>query len=164
MQKHIVFLALGTNLGDREANLREAIQALSPHIAVESVSRLYETAPVYVLDQPAFLNIALKGQTSLTPVDLLTFLKNLEQDLGRQHTRRYGPRSIDFDVIFYDDLILNTPDLQIPHPRMAERDFVLNPLADIAAEVLHPELKQTIAELLAQLPSSDGILNVMDWQ
>ena len=163
-EQHIVYLAVGTNLGDRAANLREALAQLPPQVEVQAISRLYETAAAYVLDQPAFLNIALKGTTPLSPVDLLAYLKNLEKELGRQKGRRYGPRLIDLDIIFYDELIMATPELQIPHARLAERDFVLRPLADIAAEVVHPALKQTVTELLDQLPTTDGILNVLDWQ
>lgn len=163
-EQHTVYLALGTNIGDREANLKEALQLLPPQVQILTVSRLYETAPAYILDQSAFLNIALKGHTALPPADLLTYLKQAEKKLGRRPTRRYGPRLIDLDIIFYDDLIYEIPDLQIPHPRMSERGFVLYPLADVAAEVVHPSLKQTVADLLAHLPDSEGILRVKDWQ
>jgi 2-amino-4-hydroxy-6-hydroxymethyldihydropteridine diphosphokinase len=162
-KKHVTYLALGTNLGHREDNLREALQKLPPEVEISAASRLYETAPAYVLDQPAFLNIAVKGQTALSPIDLLTHLKQIEAQIGREKTIRYGPRKIDLDIIFYDDLILNTPDLVIPHPRMAERGFVLRPLADIAADFVHPVLKQTVAELVADLPPEDGILRVVNW-
>jgi 2-amino-4-hydroxy-6-hydroxymethyldihydropteridine diphosphokinase len=162
-KQHLVYLALGTNLGHREDNLRQALQKLPPEVEISAVSRLYETAPAYVLDQPAFLNIAVKGQTTLSPTDLLAYLKQIETQIGREKTIRYGPRKIDLDIILYDDLILNTPDLVIPHPRMAERGFVLRPLADIAADFVHPLLKQTIAELAANLPSDDRILRVVNW-
>jgi 2-amino-4-hydroxy-6-hydroxymethyldihydropteridine diphosphokinase len=162
-KKHVTYLALGTNLGHREENLREALQKLPPEVEISAVSRLYETVPAYVLDQPAFLNIAVKGQTALSPTDLLVYLKQIETQIGREKTIRYGPRKIDLDIIFYDDLILNTPDLAIPHPRMAERGFVLRPLADIAADFVHPVLKQTVAELVADLPPEDGILRVVNW-
>jgi 2-amino-4-hydroxy-6-hydroxymethyldihydropteridine diphosphokinase len=162
-KKHVTYLALGTNLGHREDNLREALQKLPPEVEISTVSRLYETSPAYVLDQPAFLNIVVKGQTALSPTDLLVYLKQIETQIGREKTIRYGPRKIDLDIIFYDGLILNTPDLVIPHPRMAERGFVLRPLADIAAGFVHPVLKQTVAELVADLPAEDGILRVSDW-
>ena len=162
-KKHVTYLALGTNLGHREDNLREALQKLPPGVEISAVSRLYETAPAYVLGQPAFLNIALKGQTALSPTDLLVYLKQIETQIGREKTIRYGPRKIDLDIIFYDGLILNTPDLVIPHPRMAERGFVLRPLADIAADFVHPILKQTVVELAADLSAEDGILRVIDW-
>jgi len=163
IDKHIVYLALGTNLGDRKNSLREALQSLPPQVEILAVSRLYETAPAYVLDQPAFLNIAVQGRTSLSPADLLTFLKQLEEGIGRRKTVRYGPREIDVDIIFYDDLIVDLPGLQIPHPRLHERGFVLRPLADIAPDFMHPALKQTVAELLADLPGNDGILAISEW-
>lgn len=164
VKKHIVYLALGTNLGDREDNLNKALQALPPQIEVSAVSRLYETAPAYVVDQPAFLNIAIRGQTDLSPADLLAYLKLLEAKIGREKTTRYGPRKIDLDIIYYDDLLVDLPYLQIPHPRMSERGFVLYPLADIAPNMVHPVLKRTNQELLANLASDAGILIVFDWQ
>ena len=163
IDKHIVYLALGTNLGDRKNSLREALQSLPPQVEILAVSRLYETAPAYVLDQPAFLNIAVQGRTSLSPADLLTFLKQLEEEIGRRKTIRYGPREIDMDIIFYDDLIVDLPGLQIPHPRLHERGFVLRPLADIAPDFVHPALKRTVAELLADLPGNDGVLAISEW-
>jgi 2-amino-4-hydroxy-6-hydroxymethyldihydropteridine diphosphokinase len=164
MSKHLVYLALGSNLGNREANLKLALQKLPPVVEMVAVSRLYATAPAYVLDQPAFLNIAVKGRTNLSPLALLAYLKEIEADMGRQKTVRYGPRIIDVDIVFYNDTVFNRPDLQIPHLRMTERGFVLRPLADIAAEVVHPVLKKTVAELLAALPAADGILTVTDWK
>lgn len=143
-----IYLALGTNLGDRLANLRAAIAALAPQVRVEAESRIYETPPWGFLDQPAFLNMAVRAQTDLPPADLLTFLKQLESELGRVPTFRNGPRLIDIDILFYDDLVLNTPPLVIPHPRLHERDFVLVPLADIAPDFIHPVLHQSIRTLL----------------
>lgn len=145
---HIVYLALGTNLGDRPANLRAAIDSLAPQVRVEAESNIYETPPWGFLEQPAFLNMALRAKTDLPPADLLTFLKQLEARLGRIPTFRNGPRLIDVDILFYDDLILNTPPLIIPHPRLHERDFVLVPLADIAPDLIHPVLHQSIRALL----------------
>jgi 2-amino-4-hydroxy-6-hydroxymethyldihydropteridine diphosphokinase len=164
MSKHLVYLALGTNLGNREINLRQALQKLAPLVELAAVSRLYETAPAYVLNQPAFLNLAVEGRTNLTPTDLLAGLKQIEAAMGRQTTARYGPRIIDLDIIFYNDWVLDTSYLQIPHPRLAERGFVLRPLADIAAEVVHPVLHQTVIELLTALPADEGILTVSEWQ
>jgi 2-amino-4-hydroxy-6-hydroxymethyldihydropteridine diphosphokinase len=157
----IVYLALGTNLGDRPANLRAAINALreappkgAPAVTVLAESPIYETPPWGVADQPFFLNMALKGETHLTPLALLAHLKHLETKLGRVPSIRYGPRLIDMDILFYDDLILNTPGLAIPHPRLQERAFVLIPLAEIAPDLRHPVLGKTVAEMLAECDTS----------
>jgi 2-amino-4-hydroxy-6-hydroxymethyldihydropteridine diphosphokinase len=163
-EQHLVYLAAGTNLGDREGNLRRALQTLPPQVAVVAVSRLYETAPAYVVDQPAFLNIALVGETTLSPDELLAYLQGAETSLGREQAVRFGPRQLDLDLIFYDDQIIDEPQLQIPHPRLTERGFVLWPLVDIAPDFVHPILKQTVTELAAALPPDEGILNVVDWQ
>ena len=163
--QHLVYLALGTNLGDRQHHLKDALQLLTDKVNVAEISRLYETAPAYVINQPAFLNMAVKGYTDLSPSALLAYLKDIETRMGREKTMRYGPRPIDLDILFYDDLILNIPPLlHIPHPRMVERAFVLRPLADIAPDFVHPILKQTVRALLVELPPDDGILKVMDWQ
>jgi 2-amino-4-hydroxy-6-hydroxymethyldihydropteridine diphosphokinase len=164
MSETIVFLALGTNLGDRRQNLDEALWRLPPDVTVLARSHLYETAPAYVLDQPPFLNGAIEAKTTLDAPDLLAYLKALEATIGRKKTVRYGPRVIDLDIIFYGDLVLDTTDLQVPHPRLAERAFVLRPLADIAPGLVHPLLKRTVAELLADLPPDDGIFKRMAWQ
>ena len=165
ISRHTVYLALGTNLGSRRENLRQALQGLPPQVEITAISRLYETEPAYILDQPTFLNLAVKGETGLSPTDLLAYVKQLEEEIGREKSIRFGPRQIDVDIIFYDDLSLDLPDLQIPHPRLAERAFVLRPLLDIAAEVTHPVLNRTVAELAAQLPAENGILSVslFDW-
>jgi 2-amino-4-hydroxy-6-hydroxymethyldihydropteridine diphosphokinase len=164
MTAKVVYLALGSNLGDRQKNLKAALRALPPQVEITAVSRLYETAPAYVLDQPAFLNIVIEGRTELAPVELLAYLKMIEKQLGREETIRYGPRQIDLDIIFYDDLILKTPELEIPHPQMHERSFVLEPLAELAPDFVHPGLKQPVKVLLAALPGKGGVLNVSEWQ
>ena len=164
MTKNLVYLALGTNLGEREENLKSALRALPPQVEITTVSRLYETAPAYVIDQPAFFNIAVTGRTGLSVLELLDYLKQLEAEIGREKSIRYGPRQIDMDIIFYGDLVLNVPHLHIPHPRMNERGFVLRPLADIAPNFMHPVLNQTVRELLADLPPEDGVLNIIEWQ
>ncbi len=145
---HIIYLALGTNLGDRFANLHTTIDSLAPQVHVEAESRIYETPPWGFLDQPTFLNMALRAVTDLPPADLLVFLKQREVELGRIPTFRDGPRLIDIDILFYDDLVLNTLPLVIPHPRLHERAFVLVPLADIAPDFIHPVLNQSIRALL----------------
>jgi 2-amino-4-hydroxy-6-hydroxymethyldihydropteridine diphosphokinase len=145
-----VALALGANIGDRLAALRDAVKWLEPYISITAISPIYETAPAYVSDQPAFLNAAVIGETKLEPLTLLRAVKDLENDLGRQPTFHYGPRAIDIDVIFYGDETVNLPELAIPHARVAEREFVLRPLNDIAPGWKHPQNGQTVAEMLAK--------------
>ena len=152
-----LYLALGTNLGDRLANLEAAAAALPPAVVVLARSPVYATPPWGCTDQPAFLNMALKGETPLEPVALLAHLKNLETELGRLPTIRWGPRQIDMDILFYDDLIVDTPDITIPHPRLHERAFVLVPLADLAPDLRHPVLGKTVRELLAGVDTTGVI-------
>jgi len=145
---HTVYIALGTNLGDRLANLRTAIEGLAPDVTMLAESHIYETPPWGYEDQPSFLNMVVKAETDLEPAALLMFLKKLEVDLGREKSVRWGPRLIDLDILFYDDLIIESPPLVIPHPRLHERGFVLAPLADVAAEFIHPVLGKRVRELL----------------
>ena len=145
---HNIYLALGTNTGDRLANLRAAIDSLPPQVLVCAQSSIYETEPWGYTDQPAFLNMALHAETDFSPLELLTHLKLLEQTLGRVPSFRNGPRLIDMDILFYDDLILETPTLVIPHPRLHERAFVLVPLMDIAPGLVHPGLSRSVAQLV----------------
>ncbi len=145
----LVFLGLGSNLGDRLAHLRAALEGLKPVFRVERVSSVYETAPQLVTDQPAFYNLVCAGETDLSPRELLRFLKDLEARLGRQARFRYGPREIDLDILLYGAQIIIDPDLSIPHPRLTERAFVLVPLAELAPDLLHPGLQRSIRDLAA---------------
>ncbi|MFQ6057956.1 MAG: 2-amino-4-hydroxy-6-hydroxymethyldihydropteridine diphosphokinase [Anaerolineae bacterium] len=157
---HQVYLGLGSNLGDRQSNILQALQKLRAEISIEAVSSCYETEPVGYLDQPQFLNAVCVGTTDLTPRELFQFVKSIERKMGRQRTRRYGPRLIDIDILFYDDLIVDLPDLVIPHPRLAERAFVLVPLAEIAPDKIHPVLQLTAAEL-RQRVGEEGVVRVI---
>ncbi|MCK4899641.1 MAG: 2-amino-4-hydroxy-6-hydroxymethyldihydropteridine diphosphokinase, partial [Anaerolineales bacterium] len=129
-RSHTIYIALGTNLGNRLDNLQRTVKALPPEARVINASPIYETPPWGYLDQAYFLNQVLQAETDLTPEDLLSYLKRLETQLGRQTSFKYGPRLIDLDILFYDDLILETSILTIPHPKINERAFVLVPLAD----------------------------------
>jgi 2-amino-4-hydroxy-6-hydroxymethyldihydropteridine diphosphokinase len=145
---HQIYLGLGSNLGDRRANLLWALDALRAWVAVERVSSLYDTAPLLVTDQPRFFNIACAGHTALAPFSLLRTLKAIERAAGRVGGPRYGPRPLDIDILLYDELVLSSPELTIPHPGLATRAFVLEPLTEIAPDLHHPALGLPIAVLL----------------
>jgi len=151
---HTTYIALGANLGKRIENLRAAIDALTPEISLLAKSHVYETPPWGYEEQPAFLNMVIKAETSLEPEALLNYLKQIEAEQGREKSVRWGPRLIDLDILFYDDLVVDTPPLVIPHPRLHERGFVLVPLADVAPNLQHPVLEKTVFQLLAQLDTS----------
>jgi len=148
-----IYLALGSNMGDRLANLEKARQALAPQVRIIMASAIYETTPWGYIEQADFLNQVLEAETELLPLELLSWLKDIEKRLGRKKTFRNGPRMIDVDILFYGGLILEMEQLQIPHARLHERAFVLVPLADIAPQFVHPVLGKTITELLAEASS-----------
>ncbi len=154
MKEHIVYLALGSNLGDRLANLKEAIGALTPQLDVKAKSSVYETPPWGYTDQPKFLNQVVRAKTYLEPEQLLKHLKRLEVALGRKESFPNGPRLIDIDILFYDELVLYSPALVIPHPRLPERAFVLMPLMDLEPELVHPVNKKSVREMLTACNSA----------
>ena len=148
-----VFLGVGSNLGDREKHIREAVSCLSRHPGIETikVSGLYETAPLYLTDQPSFLNCVFELSTVIAPEELLKVLKEIEKDLGRKRGRPCGPRVIDLDILFYGRRVIVKPDLKVPHPCLQERRFVLQPLCDLNPAWEHPLLKKSVRQLLEEL-------------
>ena len=153
----MAYLSLGSNIGDRENQLRCAIGRLEVVGRILSVSHIYETEPVEFVDQAWFLNCAVAVRTKLTPQQLMAGLLGIEQEMGRRRTREKGPRTIDIDILLFDDIMLKSTGLTIPHPAMHRRRFVLEPLAEIAPEARHPVLKKTARELLRALPASQVV-------
>jgi 2-amino-4-hydroxy-6-hydroxymethyldihydropteridine diphosphokinase len=151
---HTVFIALGANLGDRQDFLRQARLALAEKVSNLACSPVYQTPPWGYLDQPDFLNQVVKAETDLTPQALLDFVKSIENRMGRVKEIHNGPRLIDLDILFYDDIQLEAGRLIIPHPRMAGRGFVLAPLADLAPDLVHPASGKTMAEMLRECDTS----------
>ena len=154
---NLCYLSLGSNIGDRAAYLREAIARLSAVGTVTSISSFYETDPVEVTEQARFLNCAVALETALAPAELMPGLLEIERSLGRERVQKKGPRTIDIDILLFGDLVVNRPDLTIPHPAMAQRRFVLAPLAEIAPAAVHPVLKKTARQLLEELPSGQNV-------
>jgi 2-amino-4-hydroxy-6-hydroxymethyldihydropteridine diphosphokinase len=159
--KEKVYVSLGSNLGDRAKNMQQALMALRQEgIAVTKISSVYETEPVDYLDQPWFLNMAVEGETELAPAALLETLRGIETQMGSKKLVAKGPRLIDIDILLYSSEIIDTPELQIPHPRMHLRRFVLQPLAEIAPNVRHPILGMTAAEMLASTRDKSTVRTV----
>jgi 2-amino-4-hydroxy-6-hydroxymethyldihydropteridine diphosphokinase len=149
---NLVYLSLGSNVGDREAQLQDALAKLAAVGSVVATSSFYETEPVEFTRQPWFLNCAIALETNKTPEQLMAAILRIEEEMGRRRVRKKGPRAIDIDILLFGDTIINSQELTIPHPAMHQRRFVLEPLAEIAPELLHPVLKKTIGELLDSLP------------
>lgn len=154
-----VYLALGSNVGDSESYIEQAIAALSP--ALNNIVRapLYRSKAAGYTDQADFLNTAIRGETALNPEELLSFIQSAEKALGRQKRFRWGPREIDIDIIFYGNQQLRTEGLSLPHPLFRERDFVLRPLADLNPELIDPESSLSVTALLAQISPADRTIS-----
>jgi 2-amino-4-hydroxy-6-hydroxymethyldihydropteridine diphosphokinase len=154
---NLAYLSLGSNVGDREAQLRDAVARLSTLGHVVAVSSLYETEPVEFTNQPWFLNCVVAFETSQKPQQLLAAILGIEEEMGRRRVQKKGPRVIDIDIALFGDTVIDSEDLTIPHPEMHHRRFVLEPLAEIAPEVLHPMFHKTIRELLDALPEGQAV-------
>ena len=153
----MVYLGLGSNLGEREATIERAIALLGERLSIEQVSSLYHTEPVGYAEQPPFLNAVVVARTDLGPMQLLSLAKGIEADLGRVPSFANAPRPIDIDILLYGDEVVSLPGLVIPHPRMVERAFVLVPLAEVAPGVVHPTSGVSIAELEARVAGKEGV-------
>jgi len=160
MNNLLVYLSLGSNLGDRAGQIAEAIRRLEEEGNVVLVSSFYETEPVDFTDQPWFVNCALALETTQLPKPLMATLLRIEREMGRQRTQTKSPRIIDIDILLFGDTVVDLPELTIPHPAMHQRRFVLEPLAEIAPEARHPVLKKTIRQLLAALPEGQAVRKI----
>ena len=155
----LAYVGLGSNLNKRLGNLKEAISLIEQNSNIELLKRssVYRTEPVGPKDQPDFLNMALEVETTLSPLELLGFLQGVEQDMGRKRGAKWGPRNIDLDLLLYEDQVINSVELTLPHPQMHLRKFVLVPMVEIAKDRIHPVFKKTVAELLDELKQDSKV-------
>ena len=159
--RNLVYLSLGSNVGDREDHLREAIGQLDAVGRVVSVSSFYETEPVEFTDQEWFLNCAVALETEMTPEQLMTALLQIEGEMGRRRAQEKGPREIDLDILLVGDLVVDAPELSVPHPAMHQRRFVLEPLVEIAPEARHPVMQKSAKKMLEELPAGQAVRRVV---
>ena len=153
-----VYLGLGSNMGNRQDNLDRALDLLSQRLRTGKVSSIYDTEPIGNVNQPRFLNLVCQVYTRLAPRELLTLARGIELKLGRVLGKSNAPRPIDIDILFYGDLVIETPELVIPHPRLTERAFVLVPLDEIAPDLVHPVSGKTVKELMSAVTEVQGVL------
>lgn len=163
IKPHEIYLSLGSNLGERKQNLSKALDLLSQRLRISQLSSTYETEAAGSTTQPRFLNIVVNAYTMLEPTGLLLLLKGMERKLGRLPGHRNAPRSIDIDILFYGDQVIDTPELVIPHPRLTERAFVLVPLNEIAPTLVHPVNKKSVGAMLKELKQGlQGVLKLKE--
>lgn len=160
MKAVVVYLGLGSNLGDRMGNLASAVEHLYEKVKIKKLSSVYETEPLYYEEQPKFLNAVLSATTMLAPTELLHFVKSIERKALRKLSFRNAPRLIDIDILFYGDRVIETSEITIPHPRIAERAFVLVPLAEITPRLVHPVTHKKVKDLLNVVDGRDGVRKI----
>ena len=158
--RRTVYLSLGSNLGDRQGNLNQAMAKMAAMGKITAVSSFYETQPVDLVDQPWFVNCVAALETELTPQQLMAAILRLEEDLGRRRLARKGPRTIDIDLLLAGDTVVDEPGLNVPHPAMQQRRFVLEPLAEIAPHAVHPVSHRTVRELLDALAEGQAVRKI----